>query len=558
MQAIKEQARCFDCNQEGRWAGDAACPKLKQYQERKARAANAKGGGKRNTGRPGGFMQRAGLAMAMLASAANGLHLGGHNCTGCHQTMMTPPPPPAVFQSPPELSDTFVLDESSECLASASDVPTGFAVLDTACLTACGGGNTIDEYIDTFGVKHKTKKSNKIFRGVIADAPAPAENETELHAGLFGKSCDIKFHRLPNSKTPILFSLPQLADRDTVIYCRDKVADFRALDLNKVPLEQSGKGHLMVNISDWNNTKPKPVKPLVESETISVWKAEAEEITKTNGILTKTMKKRVEELQESVKQATARAWKFMKEDYIDLSLKELYAGCMNTSIACQLVGGAVGKPKDIVLGDDLLDKPVQQQTLHDPWTSTSNMLSEELKQFNRKIGMLHLKFVHTVAENCRRGGKHILIEHPLCSQAWRLMPWLCDENGYTGSRMGQCATYLKNSAGIPILRPTRWKGSADILIRFLGKFRCSEDHMHGNGNAQGRGETAQLRNWTPMLGRAIVAGMALQREVEHRYFGGKVMYGKISSHDVFPVEEDTYNAPMSASTRVLFENKPFI
>ena len=94
------------------------------------------------------------------------------------------------------------------------------------------------------------------------------------------------------------------------------------------------------------------------------------------------------------------------------------------------------------------------------------------------------------------------------------MPWLCDENGYTGSRMDQCATDLKNSAGIPILKPTRWKRSADILIRFLGTFRCSEDHMHGN--VQGSGETAQLGNWTPMLGRAIVAGMALQQEVEHR------------------------------------------
>ena len=150
------------------------------------------------------------------------------------------------------------------------------------------------------------------------------QNETELNAGLFGKSCDIKVHRLPNSKTPILLSLPQLADLDTVIYCRDKVADFRALDLNKVRLEQSGKGHLMVNISDWNKAKPKPDKPLVKSETISVWKAEAEEMTKTNGILAKKMKKRVEELKESVKQATARAWKFMKEDYVDLSLKNIF------------------------------------------------------------------------------------------------------------------------------------------------------------------------------------------------------------------------------------------
>ena len=78
------------------------------------------------------------------------------------------------------------------------------------------------------------------------------------------------------------------------------------------------------------------------------------------------------------------------------------------------------------------------------------------------------------------------------------------------------------------------------------------------GNVQGSGESEQLGNWTPILGRAIVAGMALQQEVEHRYFGGEVMYGKISSHDSFPVEENAYEASMSASTGVLFENKPFI
>ena len=72
--------------------------------------------------------------------------------------------------------------------------------------------------------------------------------------------------------------------------------------------------------------------------------------------------------------------------------------------------------------------------------------------------------------------------------------------------------------------------------------------MHGK--VQGSGETEQLGNLTPVLGRAIVAGMALQQEVEHRYFGGEVMYGKIASHDAFPVEDDTYDAPMSASARV--------
>ena len=96
--------------------------------------------------------------------------------------------------------------------------------------------------------------------------------------------------RLPESNTPILLSLPQLAELDIVIHCRDAVADFKAFDLMNVPLECSGKGHLMVNIADWDKNKKKPDTPLVKSDTIAVWKAEAEDMFKTTGILNRKMK----------------------------------------------------------------------------------------------------------------------------------------------------------------------------------------------------------------------------------------------------------------------------
>ena len=152
----------------------------------------------------------------------------------------------------------------------------------------------------------------------------------------------------------------------------------------------------------------------------------------------------------------------------------------------------------------------------------------------------------------------MLVENPLCSHAWRLLPWLSEEHGYTGSRMDQCACDLKIREGVLVLKPTRWKGSADILIRFLETYRCTEDHPHGA--VQGSGQSAALGNWTSMLGRAIIAGMVLQQEVEHHYFGGEVVYGRIDSHDAFLAEdvEVPYDPPMSASSRVLFENKPFI
>ena len=106
---------------------------------------------------------------------------------------------------------------------------------------------------------------------------------------------------------------------------------------------------------------------------------------------------------------------------MDLSIKELYAGCLNTSIACQLAGGAVGKPKDIIFGDDLFYRAEQLRSLReldiedpyltvvsfpcDPWTSMSNMFPPKLREAKREEGMIHLEFYMQVAENCRRRGQ---------------------------------------------------------------------------------------------------------------------------------------------------------
>ena len=180
--------------------------------------------------------------------------------------------------------------------ATSPDVPIGYAVLDTACLTSCGGGKTLDQYIGQFGVSATTKKSRKIFKGVNDGAPVPAENETALQAGLCGKSCELKVQRLPDSTTPILLSSRHFSDLGTIVHCRDAIADFKALDLMNVPLECSSKGHLMVNIADWDKDKAKPAKPLVKSDTIAVWKAEADELFNTNGILACKMKKRLDSL----------------------------------------------------------------------------------------------------------------------------------------------------------------------------------------------------------------------------------------------------------------------
>ena len=95
LAAIKSKSRCFACNGIGHWEGDKQCPKY----------GSTKGGkgGKSKKGRKGGFMQRAGVAAAMLASAAG-------SC------VFAPPLPTDVMMLEPTLSTEVTIPWSVQVL----------------------------------------------------------------------------------------------------------------------------------------------------------------------------------------------------------------------------------------------------------------------------------------------------------------------------------------------------------------------------------------------------------------------------------------------------------
>ena len=87
--------------------------------------------------------------MAMLATAGQCLHI---SCPDCTQNMPVPATPPPfnnrIVPGRQEIqADSYMATELHDCLVSSTDVPIGYAVLDTACLTSCGGGQTIDKYV---------------------------------------------------------------------------------------------------------------------------------------------------------------------------------------------------------------------------------------------------------------------------------------------------------------------------------------------------------------------------------------------------------------------------
>eukprot|EP00959_Pyramimonas_sp_CCMP1952_P205628 4300213-Pyramimonas_sp.AAC.1 len=72
--------------------------------------------------------------------------------------------------------------------------------------------------------------SSMRFRGANDSAPVMAEGEQEVTAGRAGADVNLRFQGLPQSKMPILLSIHQLEELDTVIYIKDRKADFKAIN----------------------------------------------------------------------------------------------------------------------------------------------------------------------------------------------------------------------------------------------------------------------------------------------------------------------------------------
>ena len=142
------------------------------------------------------------------------------------------------------------------------------------------------------------------FRGVNDSAPVMAEGEQEVTAGIAGADVNLRFQRLPKSKTPILISIHQLEELDAILHIKDKKADFKAINKYGIPLNKTEKGHLTISLKEWPKQETKKAVPSVTTDEIDIWSAEVQHIDK--GILRRKQRKQIEtwekELQDKLDQ----------------------------------------------------------------------------------------------------------------------------------------------------------------------------------------------------------------------------------------------------------------
>ena len=198
------------------------------------------------------------------------------------------------------------------------------------------------------------------FRGVNDKAPISAEGEQEILAGVAGKNVSLRFQRLQNSSTPMLLSVGQLRELDCVLYLREGYADIRSLDRYRVPLNVTSKGHLTISLADWS-AKPSSSTPRYQSDEVDIWRAEVEE--SASGIVPRSTHRLLERWQKEVDESldaalsvveSLRADAWNDSDFGSI-VAELYCGAMEVTSCAVNRSLPVSRPRDILLGDDLLD-----------------------------------------------------------------------------------------------------------------------------------------------------------------------------------------------------------
>ena len=138
-----------------------------------------------------------------------------------------------------------------------------------------------------------------------------------------------------------------------------------------------------------------------------------------------------------------------------------------------------GPAYDLRIGKDLSDKAVQAQVWQElaelkprlvigspPCASFSTLQGlvkdSEKKREALRQGMAHLQFCVDVYKWQIQNNGWFLHEHSHSASSWKLPLMPC--------------MYGQTVDGEPVLKPTRWTGSCDFILRHLGK-RCSGDHQ---------------------------------------------------------------------------------
>ena len=114
-----------------------------------------------------------------------------------------------------------------------------------------------------------------------------------------------------------------------------------------------------------------------------------------------------------------------------------------------------------------------------PWVHLNMLINPLAVRQARADGVPLAKLCARVAEHRLSRGKHFILEQPRTSLVFQMKEWLALEHVLYTAHCDQCRFGLRDAAGVPLKKPTRFVATDPMLIAHVANKFCHENHDHG-------------------------------------------------------------------------------
>lgn len=255
-------------------------------------------------------------------------------------------------------------------------------------------------------------------------------------------------------------------------------------------------------------------------------------------------KKRVSMTKQQLSRILESDWKSEMETYMNevfvtavefpaskRLVTEVFTTSQRVHEAAHSRGHMTGTPVSLETGYDLTKKKDQDRALRqldqeDPyflvlafpcgfWSPLMNLNGPKDFEQRRKVALTLVKFAFKMAERQIARGRHVVLENPKGSRAWKL-PWVRMMLRKLGLKLvgfDQCRYGLRSVRGFLHKKPTYFATSSQAVhSRFVDK-KCKRNHVHDLVFG-GQKTTRRAGLYTLPMARAMVKAMEEQFEMD--------------------------------------------
>ena len=151
--------------------------------------------------------------------------------------------------------EVMMVSPDEESYALSAEDPPGLAILDSGCTRTMHGkswAEQMEKELVSRGLSSSKRVKNQIFRGI--GGKIESKHVRVFPVGIYKVHGEIHSAETPGN-TPLLLSRPFMEELGAVINLADQTISFLKVNIHNKPLLKTAKGHLALNLLDFNEEK---------------------------------------------------------------------------------------------------------------------------------------------------------------------------------------------------------------------------------------------------------------------------------------------------------------